>query len=66
MRIADHSDHSLNFHNQSDNRNVIYSVETFHNEDCLPTTLTGNIYIQYKILYWMENIGQIQCFIILL
>ncbi|KAM8931527.1 bile acid receptor-like [Lycaon pictus] len=41
MRIADHSDHSLNFHNQSDNRNVIYSVETFHNEDCLPTTLTG-------------------------
>ncbi|XP_032737267.1 bile acid receptor-like isoform X3 [Lontra canadensis] len=41
MRISDHSDHSLNFPNQSDNRSVIYSMETFCNEDCPPTTLTG-------------------------
>ncbi|XP_040327333.1 bile acid receptor-like [Herpailurus yagouaroundi] len=41
MRISDHSDHSLNCHNQSVNRSVIYSMETFCNEDCPPTTLTG-------------------------
>ncbi|XP_045841231.1 bile acid receptor-like isoform X2 [Meles meles] len=41
MRISDHSDHSLNFPNQSDNRTVIYSMETFCSEDCPPTTLTG-------------------------
>uniref|UniRef100_A0ABI7YI67 Bile acid receptor-like n=1 Tax=Felis catus TaxID=9685 RepID=A0ABI7YI67_FELCA len=40
MRISDHSDHSLNCHNQSVNRSVIYSMETFCNEDCPPTTLT--------------------------
>uniref|UniRef100_A0A8C8XQX5 Ecdysone receptor n=1 Tax=Panthera leo TaxID=9689 RepID=A0A8C8XQX5_PANLE len=41
MRISDHSDHSLNCHNQSVNGSVIYSMETFCNEDCPPTTLTG-------------------------
>ncbi|XP_032157451.1 bile acid receptor-like isoform X1 [Mustela erminea] len=41
MRISDHSDHSLSFPSQSDNRSVIYSMETFCNEDCPPATLTG-------------------------
>ncbi|KAK2495076.1 hypothetical protein MC885_016508 [Smutsia gigantea] len=39
-RISNHLDHSLNCHNQSGDRSVMYSMETFCNEDC-PTTLTG-------------------------
>lgn len=55
MRI---SDHSLNFPNQSDNRSVIYSMETFCNEDCPPTTLTGNITYSTKYyIGWEKLIG---------
>lgn len=54
MRISDHSDHSLNCHNQSVNRSVIYSMETFCNEDCPPTTLTGNITYHTKYNGWKK------------
>lgn len=67
MRVSDHSDHSLNCHNQSDNRSVIYSMETFCSEDCLPTTLTGNITYNTKYYIGWKNWSDIMFhFIILL
>ncbi|KAM5201781.1 LOW QUALITY PROTEIN: bile acid receptor-like [Hipposideros larvatus] len=39
IRILNQSDHSLNCHNQSGDRSVIYSMETFGNGDC-PAGLT--------------------------
>ncbi|KAB0395182.1 hypothetical protein E2I00_000592, partial [Balaenoptera physalus] len=43
MKISDHSDHSLNCHDQSGDRSAIYPMETFCNEDCPSAMLTGNI-----------------------
>uniref|UniRef100_A0A8D2AJD7 Ecdysone receptor n=1 Tax=Sciurus vulgaris TaxID=55149 RepID=A0A8D2AJD7_SCIVU len=40
MRLSNHSAHTLNGHNQSGDRSVIYSMDKFCNEDC-PATLTG-------------------------
>nr|XP_059883680.1 bile acid receptor-like isoform X3 [Delphinus delphis] len=41
MKISDHSDHSLNCHDQSGDRSAIYPMETFCNEDCPSAMLTG-------------------------
>ncbi|XP_037356733.1 bile acid receptor-like [Talpa occidentalis] len=41
MKISNHSAHSLNFHDQSGDRSVIYSMETIYNGGCLSTGLTG-------------------------
>ncbi|XP_007169682.2 bile acid receptor-like [Balaenoptera acutorostrata] len=41
MKISDHTDHSLNCHDQSGDRSAIYPMETFCNEDCPSAMLTG-------------------------
>lgn len=48
MKISDHSDHSLNCHDQSGDRSAIYPMETFCNEDCPSAMLTGNIIYNTK------------------
>ncbi|XP_005335001.2 bile acid receptor [Ictidomys tridecemlineatus] len=41
MRLSNHAAHTLNGHNQSGDRSVIYSMDKFWNEDCPSATLTG-------------------------
>nr|KAF6397449.1 nuclear receptor subfamily 1 group H member 4 [Rousettus aegyptiacus] len=59
MRILNHSDHSLNCHNQSGDRSVIYSMEKFCNGDC-PTMLTG-IYEEFisTLFYFYRRMSEL-------
>ncbi|XP_073906798.1 bile acid receptor-like [Castor canadensis] len=40
-RLSKHSAHTLNGHNQNGDKDAIYSMEKFCNEDCSSATLTG-------------------------